>query len=309
MSGEASKTVTGILFMLGFCIFGPTIDVFAKLAGQADIPVFQISAARFAVQGLCLLPFALYLGVLRWPGRQEAGLHLVRGLLILIATSFFFAAINHMPIADAISIFFIEPFILTLLGALFLGEPVGWRRIAACIVGFCGALLVIQPQYETVGLAAAFPVGTAVCFAFYLLLTRKMTQDAHPVTIQMFTSCAAFLLVMPVLLVMQNGPIDVLRLVPVNSYQVNLLIGVGVCATIAHMFLTTAFRYTAVAILAPLQYLEIVSATVFGLLVFGDFPNKTTFIGIAIIISSGLYVLFREQQVEKDRQVAKTSLQ
>ena len=295
--------------MLGFCIFGPTIDVFAKLAGQAEIPVFQISAARFAIQAFCLLPFAVYLGVLRWPGRQEAGLHLLRGMLILIATSFFFAAINHMPIADAISIFFIEPFILTLLGALFLGEPIGWRRIVACIVGFCGALLVIQPQYETVGLAAAFPVGTAICFAFYLLLTRKMTQDAHPVTIQIFTSCAAFILVMPVLMIMRDGPVPVLHLVPVDSYQLSLLIGVGICATVAHMFLTTAFRYAAVSVLAPLQYLEIVSATVFGLLVFGDFPNQITFVGIAIIISSGLYVLFRERQVERDRQANNTGIQ
>ena len=306
MSVSASTPLTGIMLMLGFCIFGPTIDVFAKLAGQADVPVFQISAARFAVQALCLLPFALYLNVLRWPDRREAGLHLIRGLLILIATSFFFAAINHMPIADAISIFFIEPFILTLLGALFLGETVGWRRILACIIGFGGALLVIQPQYETVGLAAAFPAGTAVCFAFYLLLTRKMTQDAHPVTIQIFTSCAAFILVMPVLLVMQDGPVQVLRLVEVDSYQVSLLIGVGVCATIAHMFLTSAFRYTAVAILAPLQYLEIVSATVFGFFVFGDFPNKITFLGITIIIGSGLYVLMRERQLEKARQTDQT---
>ena len=306
MSASGLNPLTGIMLMLGFCVFGPTIDVFAKLAGQADVPVFQISAARFAVQALCLLPFALYLRVLRWPSRQEAGLHLLRGLLILIATSFFFAAINHMPIADAISIFFIEPFILTLLGALFLGEPIGWRRIMACVIGFGGALLVIQPQYETVGLAAAFPVGTAVCFAFYLLLTRKMTQEAHPLTIQMFTSCAAFILVMPVLVVMRDGPIPVLRLVEVDSYQINLLIGVGICATIAHMFLTSAFRYTAVAILAPLQYLEIVSATVFGFFIFGDFPNKVTFVGITIIIGSGLYVLMRERQLQRARQADQT---
>ena len=167
MVAVASKTLNGILLMVGFCIFGPAIDVFAKLAGNADIPVFQISASRFALQALFLLPFALYYGLLRWPKKVEAGLHLLRGSLILIATSFFFAALKYMPIADAISIFFIEPFILTLLGALFLGEPVGWRRIIACLVGFCGALLVIQPQYETVGLAAAFPIGTAICFAFY----------------------------------------------------------------------------------------------------------------------------------------------
>ena len=99
------KTLTGILLMVGFCIFGPAIDVFVKLAGNADIPVFQIAASRFALQALFLLPFALYYGLLRWPNRVEAGLHLLRGLLILVATSFFFAALKYMPIADAFQYF------------------------------------------------------------------------------------------------------------------------------------------------------------------------------------------------------------
>ena len=306
MAAVASKTLTGILLMVGFCIFGPAIDVFAKLAGNSGIPVFQISASRFAFQGLFLLPFALYLNLLRWPERAEVGLHLLRGTLILIATSFFFAALKYMPIADAISIFFIEPFILTLLGALFLNEPVGWRRILACLIGFSGALLVIQPQYETVGLAAAFPVGTAICFAFYLLLTRRMAQTAHPITIQIFTACAAFIVIAPILFIMRNSTLPELHLIMIDSYQLFLLIGVGIAATIAHMFLTFAFRHAAVSILAPLQYLEIVAATIFGLLIFNDFPNKITLLGIAIIICSGLYVLMRERRLELDRQAKQT---
>ena len=127
---------------------------------------------RFALQALFLLPVAIHFDLLRWPNRAEAGLHLLRGSLILIATSFFFAALKHMPIADAISIFLSSIYFDT-AGGLFLGEPVGWRKIIACMVGFGGALLVIQPQYETVGLAAAFPVGTAICFAFYLLLDTQ----------------------------------------------------------------------------------------------------------------------------------------
>ena len=169
----------------------------------------------------------------------------MRGSLILIATSFFFAALKHIPIADAISIFFIEPFILTLLGGLFLGEPVGWRRIIACMAGFGGALLIIQPQYETVGLAAAFPVGTAICFAFYLLLTRRMTQTAHPITIQIFTACAAFIVIAPILFIMRNSTLPELHLIIIDGYQLFLLIGVGIAATIAHMFLTFAFRNAA----------------------------------------------------------------
>ncbi len=306
MVAVASKTLNGILLMVGFCIFGPAIDVFAKLAGNADIPVFQISASRFVLQALFLLPFAIYYGLLRWPKKVEAALHLLRGSLILIATSFFFAALKYMPIADAISIFFIEPFILTLLGALLLGEPVGWRRIIACLVGFGGALLVIQPQYETVGLAAAFPIGTAICFAFYLLLTRKMTQDAHPITIQIFTSCAAFIVIAPILYIMRDSALPELHLIVIDDYQLFLLVGVGIAATIAHMFLTFAFRLAAVSILAPLQYLEIVAATIFGLLIFDDFPNQITFLGIAIIVGSGLFVLMRERKLELSRQAKQT---
>ncbi|MEK9574438.1 MAG: DMT family transporter [Alphaproteobacteria bacterium] len=299
----SSKTVFGIFMMLGFAAFGPTIDVFAKLAGQSGIAVFQISAARFAIQALALLPFALFLKSLHLPDRAETGLYILRGGLILSATSFFFAAIVYLPLADAISIFFIEPFVLTLLGAFLLGEGIGWRRITACIVGFCGALLVIQPQYQEVGLAAIFPLGTAICFALYLILTRKMTQKAHPLAVQIYTSLAAFALIMPVLWIMDNGPIAALDMVVLNSYQIYLLIGVGIAASIAHMFITVAFRHAPVAVLAPLQYLEIISATFFGWWVFGDLPNQTTFIGILIIVGSGLYVLMREHQLSQARPV------
>ena len=307
-SASTSHTVFGIFMMLGFAAFGPIIDVFAKLAGEAGIPVFQISGARFAVQVLILIPFALFYHALHLPDRREAGLYILRGGLILIATSFFFASLNYLPIADAISIFFIEPFVLTLLGAILLGETIGWRRITACLVGFCGALLVIQPQYATVGIAAAFPLGTAICFALYLILTRQMAQRAHPLAVQIYTSLAAFMLIMPVLVLMDNGPVAALDIIPLDMYQLSLLIWVGIAASIAHMFITVAFRHAPVAVLAPLQYLEIISATIFGWWVFSDLPNQITFLGIIIIVGSGLYVFMRERKVSKEKPASGTGL-
>ena len=305
---RTSQTLFGVFMMLGFAAFGPTIDVFAKLAGEAGVPVFQVSGARFAVQVITLLPFALFFRALHLPDWQETGLYLLRGGLILVATTFFFASLVYLPIADAISIFFIEPFVLTLLGALLLGETIGWRRIFACLVGFFGALLVIQPQYQEVGIAAAFPLGTAVCFALYLILTRQMTQKSHALAIQIYTSLAAFLLIMPILLIMNDGPISSLNMIPLSAYQISLLIGVGIAASIAHMFITVAFRHAPVAVLAPLQYLEIITATLFGWWIFGDLPNKTTYVGIAIIVSSGLYVLMREHKVSKEKPAQATGL-
>jgi drug/metabolite transporter (DMT)-like permease len=180
-----------------------------------------------------------------------------------------------------------------------LKEKLGWRRLSACGVGFSGALLVIQPQYDTIGLASLFPIGTAVCFAFYLLLTRKMAQHISPITLQLNTSIAAALIIVPLIIIFDGSGNTALDPVWPSPYHIMLLFGVGLTATIAHMFLTYAFRFCSVTILGPLQYLELVSATIFGLLVFSDLPNTTSFIGMGIIVMSGLYVLMREHALEK----------
>ncbi len=286
--------------MLGFTVFGPTIDVFAKLAG-GTIPLFQISASRFIVQVIIILPFALILGNNVMPTRAEIGLYLVRGALILSATSLFFAALRHLPLADALAIFFVEPFILILLATVILREKLGWRRLCACGIGFFGALLVIQPQYDIKGIASLLPIGTAFCFAFYLLLTRKMALNISPVTLQLNTSIAATTIIMPIIILLEGSGNALFDPVWPTAYEISLLVGVGLTATIAHMFLTYAFRFAPVTILGPLQYLELVSATILGLLIFGDLPNMTSFVGMGIIVLSGVYVLMREHATESMR--------
>ena len=286
--------------MLGFTVFGPTIDVFAKLAG-GTIPLFQISASRFVVQVIIILPFALFFGNNVIPTRAEIGLYLVRGALILSATSLFFAALRHLPIADALAIFFVEPFILILLATVVFREKLGWRRLCACGIGFFGALLVIQPQYDVIGFAALLPIGTAFCFAFYLLLTRKMAQNISPVALQLNTSIAATIIITPIIILSEGSGNALFDPVWPTAYEISLLVGVGVTATIAHMFLTYAFRFAPVTILGPLQYLELVSATILGLLIFGDLPNMTSFVGMGIIILSGVYILIREHAIERMR--------
>ena len=293
MTDRPQSHLTGIMLMAGFCLFGPAIDMFAKLASDT-VPLLQITAARFGFQLIFLIPIAIFMRCLYLPSVGEMASHFLRGFLILMATSLFFLAISYLPLADALAIFFIEPFFLTFLAVLFLGEPIGWRRVIACIIGFCGALLVIQPQYQQVGWPALLPVGTALCFAFFLLLTRRMTQTGSPVTIQIFTSIAASLLLLPVIMVMHDGSVEMFRLKQPSSFEWVLLIGVGASATIAHLFLTSAFARAPVGILAPLQYLEIVTAALFGIWIFGDVPNLLTITGVIIIVLSGLYVLYRE---------------
>jgi len=291
-----SAPVKGVLLMLGFAALAPVIDVFAKLAGTG-VPVGQIALARFSVQTAILFPLAYMLGNLHWPSGREVALHFLRGLLIVLATTAFFYALKFMAVAEAISIFFVEPLIVTLLGSVFLGEIVGWRRVVAAFVGFGGALIVIRPSFIEFGWVALVPLITAFFFALYLLLTRAMAQRMNPMTLQTYTSLAGLLIVAPVLWGFNgtgSGLLDPIWPAPIFWAY---LIFTGVAATVSHLLLSYAFSFAPASTLAPLQYMEIVAATFFGFWVFGDLPDALTFLGIGIIVASGIYIFWRERSL------------
>jgi len=281
--------------MIGFAILAPGMDAFAKLAG-AVIPVGEILAFRFGIQSLVLLPIALLLGCMTRPSMADLGWHFARAALILLATGAFFTALRFMPIADAIAIFFVEPFVLTLFGAAFLGEQIGWRRLLACTVGFAGAMLVIRPSFAEFGLVALFPLCTAVSFALYMILTRRTARALHPVAVQAWTALAASALILPVLVVFQGSNIQPFDPVMPQGIFWAYLAGVGIIATATHLMVSAALRFAPAATIAPLQYLEIISATALGYFIFADLPDSQTLLGIAIIIASGVYVILRERR-------------
>lgn len=297
MKPPPDRTLLGILCMLGFCVIAPMMDALAK-ATPPEVPVAQILGARFGLQTLLLLPLVAALRLAHRPSLRELGLHLVRSLVLLLATGFFFTALRFMPIASALAIFFVEPFILTLLGWLVLREEVGPRRVAACAVGFGGALLVIQPSFLVLGPVAFLPLGTALCFAIYLVLTRQLSRSGHPMTQQAYTAAVATALVLPALWLFDGSGIAALDPVWPQGLAVVTLLGVGLTATVSHLFVSFALKFAPAAAIAPLQYLEIVVATVLGYAVFGDFPDALTWAGIAIIVGAGLYVFARERQLD-----------
>lgn len=295
MTRHADRPVLGILFMVGFCVTAPVMDALAKLTPH-DIPVAQILAARFGVQVLILMPVVAVIAGLHWPSMREVFGHVARGALLLLATYFFFTAIRYMPIANAMAIFFVEPFILTLLGGFFLGEAIGPRRIVACVIGFIGALFVIQPSFVGLGWIALFPLGTAVCFAGYMLLTRAMSAGQSAITLQAYTAMAASCLIFPLLWIFDGSGIAPLDAVWPSSFAWWCLLGVGVMATVSHLMLSVALKLAPAATIAPLQYLEIAGSVTVGYLFFADFPDRLTWLGIAIIVASGLYVFARERR-------------
>ncbi len=292
------RTTLGILFMIGFAMIAPVMDAFAK-ATPAYIPVMQILAFRFGIQLLSLMPIALALKMMHRSDLRECGLHMIRALLIVVATGLFFTAVRYMPIANAIAIFFVEPFILTLLGGLILREEVGPRRIIVCIVGFAGAILVIQPSFQDLGVVALFPLGTALCFAFYMIMTRQMAKRIHPIALQSYTAFAACVIVLPLLVVFDGTGNELLDPAMPYGFAIITLIGVGVVSTLSHLCISFALRLAPAATIAPLQYLEIVAATALGYWFFDDFPDALTRAGIVIIVASGLFVFMRERALQQ----------
>lgn len=295
---QINSVTLGILFMLAFAIIGPLIDLFAKLA-SAEVPIGQIILSRFILQGFVLLPVAIILSLAHRPTFKEFQMHFLRATLILIGTGSFVSAIKYMPLADAMAIFFVEPFMVTLLGGFVLGETVGYRRLIACLIGFFGALFIIKPSFSLFGMVAFLPLLTAFSFTFYIFITRKMAQNMHPVTLQAYTALAAVIILLPIIIWANGTKIELLDPITPSLKAIFLLLGVGIAAIIAHLFITFALSMAPATIIAPLQYFEIVTATLFGYLFFSDFPDKWTFLGVFIIIMSGVYVILREHKAQK----------
>lgn len=297
-TSSTDQILTGVALMLGFCLTAPLLDVAAKLASES-VPVGQITAARFVVQCSLMAPFIWVMGLSLRVAKDLWLPLLFRATLLLIATFCFISAIRVMPLADALAIVFIAPFIVLLVGKFYLGEDVGPRRVGAALVGFVGVLFVIQPSFAAFGAVALFPLGTAVGFAFYILVTRGLSRKIHPVTMQFYTGLIASLFCLPVIIVAQGSGSELFDPVWPMGIVWLWLLGVGFFATLSHMMMTYALSLAPSATLAPLQYLELPVATLFGYLVFRDFPNTLSLIGIAIIIGAGLYMIHRERVTSK----------
>lgn len=292
------RPVLGIILMLGFCVLAPLGDATAKLLGPR-IGVGELVAARFAIQLVILAPVVLLSGQPLWINRRLMRLTAVRTVLHILGIGMMFLSLLYLPLADAVAIAFVMPFIMLMLGHYVLGEEVGHRRILACCVGFIGTLLVIQPSFVEVGWPALLPLGVAVDFALFMLVTRQMAKDIDPVVLQTVSGAMATAVLIPLLILFYPFDIKGLGFVIPTRGDLLLLLALGGLGTVAHLVMTWSLRFAPSATLAPMQYLEIPVAALVGWLVFRDFPDGLALIGIGITISAGLYILFREQSVSR----------
>jgi drug/metabolite transporter (DMT)-like permease len=284
--------------MLGFCALAPMGDALAKVLGET-IPVGQLVLVRFGVQAAILVPLAwLTARSLRLSARVLR-LTALRTVLHIIGLGAMFSSLRFLPLADAVAIAFVMPFILLLLGKYILGEEVGARRLAACTLGFIGTLLVIQPSFAAVGAPALLPLIVAVVFALFMLVTRQIAKEADPISLQAVSGVMATVFLGAIFLIPGTGPVQIFELVTPDSRELWLLALIGILGTGAHLLMTWSLRFAPSATVAPMQYLEIPIATLIGYLVFRDWPNGLAMVGICITIASGLYIVFREQRLAR----------
>ncbi len=288
------RPLIGVTLMLGFCLIAPMGDAVAKLIGNS-VGIGQVVAIRFALQALILFPI-VWLTARQWRMQGRVmWLTLLRTVLHIIGIAAMFTALMYLPLADAVAIVFVMPFFMLVLGKMILKEVVGPRRLAACIVGFVGTLLVIQPSFATVGWPALLPVFVAANFSVFMLVTRQIAKETDPIGLQAVSGLMAVALMLPILLISSLIGFAPLEVSAPTATQWNLLLALGGLGTIAHLLMTWSLRYAPSATLAPMQYLEIPFATVIGLLIFNEFPDALASVGIAITMAAGLYIILRER--------------
>jgi drug/metabolite transporter (DMT)-like permease len=298
MNVSGDSNLKGIIFIVAAMATVPAMPAIAKLL-SGSIPSGEAALARFAFQTLYLAPFAVTILGRRLLRPAQPVRLAVRGGLIATSTLLFFTALQVMPLADTTAIFFVQPFILAIVAAIFLGETIGWRRAVAIAVGFGGAMLIIRPSFSEFGFPALLPIGAALAVATYLAMTRRMGVAASVLEMQFHSGIAGMIVLGSALCIGTAAGIAPLTPVWPSPGEWLILAGLGVVATGSHLLMTKAFVYAPASSLAPFQYLEIIGATAYGLLLFGEFPDRLTWTGIAVIVSSGLFLIWREHRLRR----------
>ncbi|ANH04153.1 DMT family transporter [Shinella sp. HZN7] len=300
---SGAGTMQGVALMAVAMLLLPCMDAIAKyMATFADMSPGQVTFYRFFFQVVCTIPLIFTAAGSAMLRPKRPWLNLLRGAIHGAASLLFFAAVKYMPLADVFAIYFVEPFILTAMSAAFLGDRVGWRRWLAIVVGFGGALIVIQPSFVLFGWTALLPVACAFLYSIYLFMNRAIGNADSPLTMQTIAGFGGTIFMGAALFLGSSAGIaDFEPSLPGSLFGLVLLVILGALSGYAHMLVVRAFRMAPLSLLAPFQYFEIISATVLGYAIFGDFPTPSKWLGIAIIVASGLFIIWREHRSRKLR--------
>lgn len=287
----AARVVGLVLILLAYLCFA-CLDTTAKYLGGVLAPL-QIVWMRFLTHsGFAIAALRPWRTPEHYRVRHPVQQGL-RALCLLGATFFNFLAVRYLQLAETASIFFLAPFIVTALAGPFLGEWAGARRWAAIIVGFIGALFIIRPGPGGFQPAMLLSVASTISYAFYVLLTRRLTRDETAQGMILLPALIAAAIMTPIGIIQWQA-------VP-GAFHWALLLVTGLFGGLGHWFLIKAHETAPAPVLAPFLYTQLLWMVLLGYLVFGDLPGWSTLLGAAIIVSSGIYLFTRERQDARRR--------
>ena len=285
---QANEPLRGILLIIAaFCFFA-LLDTTAKYLVQT-YPVGQVVWARYvghvALAAAILLPMH---------GRgllvsHRPGLQILRSLFLFGSTCANFAALQYLQLAQTVSIQFSTPLMAAALAVPLLGERVGPRRWAAIAIGFFGVLIVVRPGLGLVHWAAGLSVLCALFGALYQITTRKLAGVDRAVTTQFYSALIGAIAITPLVPTFWETP---------DLKGSLLMLCLGAIGGFGHWLLILAHRLAPVPVLTPFLYIQLLPMILLGYMVFADFPDSWTLVGAGVVLSSGLYLLYRERRVK-----------
>ncbi len=271
------------------------------LFAAADVQGKYLTATLHPIQIVWTRQMGLLIGVLVLLGikglgvlrTRHAGLQITRGALAAISATLFMFGVKYVPLADAIAVTFVAPFIVTVVAALALGETVGVRRWIAVFIGFVGTLIVLRPGMGAVHPAILLVLVAASCFALRQILSRAVAGSDRVVTTVAYTAIVSSLLL--------ALPLPFIWRMPESGLEMSLLLGVAVLAGAGEILVIKALEVAQAVAVAPVMYTIMIWGTFWGWLVFDQLPDAWTWIGALVIMTTGVYTLHRERLADRDR--------
>ncbi len=288
---ETAVRVRGIALILAAVFCFALLDAVAKFLAPV-IPALETAWCRYFVN--FVLAVAFFRPWRNWAdyATRRPWLQVTRAMLLLFTTLFSFMAVRYLPLAVTSSVQFAGPLLATALAGPVLGEWPGPRRWAAVAAGFIGVLIVIRPDSATFNPATLLSVGSALCFAFYSLATRRLSATDSPNGMAIYAAGLSSIVLAPTL--------PAVAIMPPSWLVAAALVATGVFGGLGHWLLIMAHRDAPPTVLAPFNYTQLIWAIALGYLVFDNVPDRSTLIGASLIVASGLYALYRER-VRRDR--------
>jgi drug/metabolite transporter (DMT)-like permease len=290
LAQQRRQRLIGIALMCGAVALFACLDTTAKYL-NAHMDTLQIAWARYTsalVLTLVVSNPLTHIGLLR---SARPKLQIMRSVLLVASTVFAFLALRWLQLDEALSILFTFPFIVAIASGPMLGEWIGWRRWSAICVGFGGVLLITRPGLGGMHPAAFITLASTICYGLYAVITRIVSRVDSNQTSLFYANVVGALVMLPV--------IPFVWTTPENWAIALMLVGTGVLGSAGHFLLIAGHRLAPAAVLSPFVYTQLIWVVILGYLVFDHVPNRWTMAGAAIVIGSGLYLLYRERKLGK----------